>query len=109
MGVDPLDRFVSEFASPSPLSILPLSVVGGGRSPTTLKNKSKKLLGGHDKDQGIRSSGHLATKPSYGLPAEKKALMVLLKHSGVVLHDGPPKICELQRYRELYRKPLLPT
>lgn len=53
-----------------------------------------------------RCSGRLAAKPTRGLSAEEKARLVLLKRSGIVLHDGPPEAEELERYRLLYSKEL---
>jgi hypothetical protein len=47
-------------------------------------------------DVVVRTSGHLAAKPSHGLPAEEKARLVLLKRGGIILHDGPPAVDELQ-------------
>lgn len=107
VGLDAIDQFLCDFASPTPLPLLPPPAEKGGRPPSTPKAPgAPALVAATPAAPIIRSSGRLAAKPTYGLTAEEKALRVLLKRSGVVLHDGPPGMDELQRYKELYKKPL---
>ncbi|KAM0899504.1 hypothetical protein ACQ4PT_021349 [Festuca glaucescens] len=53
----------------------------------------------------VRSS-RLAAKPNSGMSTIEKARMVLLKKSGAILHDGPLGKEDLQKYRQIYAKPI---
>lgn len=105
-GLAPIDQFLCDFASPTHLPLLPSPAIGGGRPAYTPTPPAQASSAMASQRPIIRSSGRLAAKPTYGLPADQKALRVLLKKSGVMLHDGPPEIDELQKYKEMYKKPL---
>lgn len=94
---DPLHAFLISCSSHTPTALLPTPAADGDLAAEPAGTLAK------------RSSGRLVAKPTAGLSTMDKIRMVLLKKSEV--WDGAkPSVAssaeDLQRYRELYKKPL---
>lgn len=106
-----LSDFLLTASLPSSPALLPLPVPDPQLTPTppqagAVAAPLPRTGAASTEAGGPRCSGRLAAKPNRGLSAEERARLVLLKRSGIVLHDGPPEAEELQRYRMLYSKQL---
>lgn len=95
---------------PSPLDLagrLPAQVLAGA-SPGP-EGRPSPLVTTRAAAEASRCSGRLAAKPSAGLSTMDKVHLVLLKKNGTPASEIHSKEDGLQKYREIYKKPLAPS
>uniref|UniRef100_A0ACD5YYA3 Uncharacterized protein n=1 Tax=Avena sativa TaxID=4498 RepID=A0ACD5YYA3_AVESA len=95
--VDPIVQFLVAHSSPKSTALLPAPAVVSGLETPGMPGKKSEM--------GKRS-GRLAAKPTTGLSAFEKVLLVLHKKNGTPIEEVAPPGVDLDKVLKIYTKPL---
>lgn len=101
-----LCSFLSAFTVSPPPSLLPTPTQSTPIATVRPASRPPPLSGAPAGQPDSRRSGRLASKLTSGLPSMEKAQLILLKRTGQIQPDATPFEMDIERYKQLYHKPL---
>lgn len=96
-----LQRFLNSFTQQNTQPLLPTPAATSTTPPAPVTQPATA-----PPTPDARRSGRLALQPTYGMPIMDKVQSVLLKKAGLLPPGASPMERNLQRYKDLYKRPM---